>query len=294
MKLRIGTRDSKLAVVQTELFVQALGRVRPEIETEIVAMKTTGDKILDRTLDQVGGKGLFVKELDQALLEGHVDLTVHCVKDLPAELNPQLPLIAFSPREDPRDALVLAPGMEEADLSLPVGSASPRRRIQLEKLFPGCRIEPARGNVLTRLQKLDSGQYGALVLAVAGLRRLGLENRVNRVFAPEEMLPAAGQGILAVQARADFDPSILSPLNNNEAELCALAERAFLQTLDGGCSSPVAAYARVQQGQIVLRGLYWDEQGWESQQTQGPAEQGPQLARRLALAMKERRALGDR
>ncbi len=294
MKLRIGTRDSKLAVVQTELFVQALGRVRPEIETEIVAMKTTGDKILDRTLDQVGGKGLFVKELDQALLEGHVDLTVHCVKDLPAELNPQLPLIAFSPREDPRDALVLAPGMEEADLSLPVGSASPRRRIQLEKLFPGCRVEPARGNVLTRLQKLDSGQYGALVLAVAGLRRLGLENRVNRVFAPEEMLPAAGQGILAVQARADFDPSILSPLNNNEAELCALAERAFLQTLDGGCSSPVAAYARVQQGQIVLRGLYWDEQGWEIQQTQGPAEQGPQLARRLALAMKERRVLGDR
>ena len=294
MKLRIGTRDSKLAVVQTELFVQALGRVRPEIETEIVAMKTTGDKILDRTLDQVGGKGLFVKELDQALLEGHVDLTVHCVKDLPAELNPQLPLIAFSPREDPRDALVLAPGMEEADLSLPVGSASPRRRIQLEKLFPGCRVEPARGNVLTRLQKLDSGQYGALVLAVAGLRRLGLENRVSRVFAPEEMLPAAGQGILAVQARADFDPSILSPLNNNEAELCALAERAFLQTLDGGCSSPVAAYVRVQQGQIVLRGLYWDEQGWEIQQTQGPAEQGPQLARRLALAMKERRALGDR
>lgn len=294
MKLRIGTRDSKLAVVQTELFVQALGRVRPEIETEIVAMKTTGDKILDRTLDQVGGKGLFVKELDQALLEGHVDLTIHCVKDLPAELNPQLPLIAFSPREDPRDALVLAPGMEEADLSLPVGSASPRRRIQLEKLFPGCRVEPARGNVLTRLQKLDSGQYGALVLAVAGLRRLGLENRVSRVFAPEEMLPAAGQGILAVQARADFDPSILSPLNNNEAELCALAERAFLQTLDGGCSSPVAAYARVQQGQIVLRGLYWDEQGWEIQQTQGPAEQGPQLARRLALAMKEGRALGDR
>ena len=294
MKLRIGTRDSKLAVVQTELFVQALGRVRPEIETEIVAMKTTGDKILDRTLDQVGGKGLVVKELDQALLEGHVDLTVHCVKDLPAELNPQLPLIAFSPREDPRDALVLAPGMEEADLSLPVGSASPRRRIQLEKLFPGCRVEPARGNVLTRLQKLDSGQYGALVLAVAGLRRLGLENRVNRVFAPEEMLPAAGQGILAVQARADFDPSILSPLNNNEAELCALAERAFLQTLDGGCSSPVAAYARIQQGQIVLRGLYWDEQGWEIQQTQGPAEQGPQLARRLALAMKEGRALGDR
>lgn len=294
MKLRIGTRDSKLAVVQTELFVQALGRVRPEIETEIVAMKTTGDKILDRTLDQVGGKGLFVKELDQALLEGHVDLTVHCVKDLPAELNPQLPLIAFSPREDPRDALVLAPGMEEADLSLPVGSASPRRRIQLEKLFPGCRVEPARGNVLTRLQKLDSGQYGALVLAVAGLRRLGLENRVSRVFAPEEMLPAAGQGILAVQARADFDPSILSPLNNNEAELCALAERAFLQTLDGGCSSPVAAYARIQQGQIVLRGLYWDEQGWEIQQTRGPAEQGPQLARRLALAMKEGRALGDR
>lgn len=209
------------------------------------------------------------------------------------ELPPDLPIAAFSRREDPCDALVLPAGAA-LDTGRPIGCASARRRVQLQGLFPGVEVRPIRGNVLTRLQKLDSGQYGALVLAVAGLRRLGLENRVSRVFAPEEMLPAAGQGILAVQARADFDPSILSPLNDKEAELCALAERAFLQTLDGGCSSPVAAYARVQQGQIVLRGLYWDEQGWEIQQTQGPAEQGPQLARRLALAMKEGRALGDR
>ena len=289
MKLRVGTRDSRLAVVQTELFVQALRQARPDIETEIVAMKTTGDKILNKTLDQVGGKGLFVKELDQALLEGHVDLTVHCVKDLPAELNPRLPLVAFSPREDPRDALVLPQGKTQLDSSLPIGSASPRRRIQLEKLFPGRRVEPVRGNVLTRLEKLDSGQFGALVLAAAGLRRLGLEDRISRIFSPEEMLPAAGQGILAVQARADFDPSILAPLNDKEAALCALAERAFIQALDGGCSSPVAAYAQIKSGQMALRGLYWDESGWEIRQTQGPAEQGPQLARRLALAMKEGR-----
>lgn len=292
MKLRIGTRDSKLALVQTQLFIQALHRARPELETEIVAMKTTGDKILDRTLDQVGGKGLFVRELDQALLEGRVDLTVHCVKDLPAQLNPALPLVAFSPREDPRDALVLPQGAAELDLSKPIGSASPRRRIQLEKLLPGCRVEPVRGNVLTRLEKLDAGQYGALVLAAAGLRRLGLENRISRLFSPEEMLPAAGQGILAVQARQEFDQSILSPLNSEEARLCALAERAFLQTLEGGCSSPVAAYARIEQGQLLLRGLDWDEKGWEIRQAQGPAEPEAAIALAISLArsMREGRA----
>ncbi len=292
MKLRIGTRDSKLALVQTQLFIQALHRARPELETEIVAMKTTGDKILDRTLDQVGGKGLFVRELDQALLEGQVDLTVHCVKDLPAQLNPALPLVAFSPREDPRDALVLPQGVAELDLSKPIGSASPRRRIQLEKLLPGCRVEPVRGNVLTRLEKLDAGQYGALVLAAAGLRRLGLENRISRLFSPEEMLPAAGQGILAVQARQEFDQSILSPLNSEEARLCALAERAFLQTLEGGCSSPVAAYARIEQGQLLLRGLDWDETGWKIQQAQGPAESEAAIALAVSLArsMREGRA----
>lgn len=294
MKLRIGTRDSRLAMIQAQQFIQQLNRVRPDIQTEIVALKTTGDKILDRTLDQVGGKGLFVKELDQALLENQADLTVHCVKDLPAELDPRLPLVAFSPREDPRDVLVLPQGASQPDLSLPVGSASPRRRIQLEKLLPGCRVEPVRGNVITRLEKLDSGQYGALVLAAAGLRRLGLESRISRYFSPQEMLPAAGQGILAVQAREDFDRSILAPLHDEESALRALAERAFIQTLDGGCSSPVAAYAQIEQGQISLRGLYWDESGWEIRQTQGPAEQGTEVARRLALAMREGRAACER
>ena len=171
----LDSRDSALAVVQSRLVMDALQAAHPDLELELVTMKTTGDKILDRTLDKVGGKGLFVKELDVALREGRVDLTVHSCKDLPMEVPEDLPLAAFPRREDPRDALVLPRDTAELDFSKPIGCASLRRRIQLLKLFPQARVEPVRGNVLTRLDKLDSGQYGALVLAAAGLKRLGLE-----------------------------------------------------------------------------------------------------------------------
>ncbi len=288
MKLRIGSRDSLLAVIQSRLVMDALQAAHPGIELELVTMKTTGDKILDRTLDQVGGKGLFVKELDAALQAGRVDLTVHSCKDLPMELPEGLPIAAFLRREDPRDVLALPEGAAEWDVRLPAGSASPRRRVQLRELFPAAEVRPVRGNVQTRLRKLDEGGYGALILAAAGMKRLGLERRISRYFEPEELLPAAGQGILAVQCRADMDRAVFDCLRDRESEICALAERAFVQALDGGCSSPIAAYARMEGDNVTVTGMYVD--GTERVRkgaASGPAGEGEALARALAKKLKE-------
>ena len=288
MKLRIGSRDSLLAVIQSRLVMDALQAAHPGIELELVTMKTTGDKILDRTLDQVGGKGLFVKELDAALQAGRVDLTVHSCKDLPMELPEGLPIAAFLRREDPRDVLALPEGAAEWDVRLPAGSASSRRRVQLREMFPEVEVRPVRGNVQTRLRKLDEGGYGALVLAAAGLKRLGLEHRVSRYFAPEELLPAAGQGILAVQCRADMDRSVFDCLRDREAELCALAERAFVRALDGGCSSPIAAYAQVDGDAVTLSGMYADgADRVRKGSASGPAGEAEALAQALAMKLKE-------
>ena len=286
-KLVVGSRESRLAVIQSELAIQAIRACQPGLEVELLTMKTTGDKILDRTLDQVGGQGLFVKELDAALLAGRVDLTVHSSKDLPMETDPRLPLVAFSRRADPRDALVLPAGVTELDPAKPIGCSSLRRQLQLKALFPQMRTAPVRGNVLTRLEKLDRGEYAALVLAAAGLERLGLEGRVSRYFSVEEMLPAAGQGILAVQARADFDPACLREFNDPDSRDCLLAERAFVRALDGGCSSPVAAYATVDGAALALTGLYVDSHGEACRQTiSGPREQGERLGAALAQDMR--------
>ena len=182
MKLIVGSRGSRLAVIQSELVMKAIAAAHPEIELSLLTMKTTGDRILDRPLDKIGGKGLFVKELDAALREGRTDLTVHSCKDLPADLPADLPLAAFTRREDPRDALVLPLGAPE--LRGPIGCSSLRRRLQLEALFPGVETVPVRGNVITRLEKLDRGEFGALVLAAAGLKRLGLEERIPDLPSP--------------------------------------------------------------------------------------------------------------
>ena len=286
-KLVVGSRESRLAVIQSELAIQAIRACQPGLEVELLTMKTTGDKILDRTLDQVGGKGLFVKELDAALLAGQVDLTVHSSKDLPMETDPRLPLVAFSRRADPRDALVLPAGVTELDPAKPIGCSSLRRQLQLKALFPQMKTAPVRGNVLTRLEKLDRGEYAALVLAAAGLERLGLAGRVSRYFSVEEMLPAAGQGILAVQARADFDPACLREFHDPDSRDCLLAERAFVRALDGGCSSPVAAYATVDGEALTLTGLYVDSNGEACRQTiSGSREQGERLGAALAQDMR--------
>ena len=285
--IRIGSRESKLAVIQSELVMDAIRADHPGLRLELVTMKTTGDRILDRTLDQIGGKGLFVKELDAALLDGRVDLTVHSCKDLPMDIDERIPLAGFTRREDPRDVLVLPQGVTELDRSRPIGCASARRTVQLRELFPGMEIAPVRGNVLTRLRKLDEGQYSALVLAAAGLKRLGLEERIARYFTVDELLPAAGQGILAVQARAGEDLSCLDGVLDADGTACALAERAFVRALDGGCSSPIAAHAVVEGDTITIDGLYVDGQGRVSRDRRsGPREQGEELARRLAETLK--------
>ncbi|MCI7808808.1 hydroxymethylbilane synthase [bacterium] len=289
MKIRIGSRDSRLAVIQAWMAMDAISAALPEAETELVTMKTTGDRILNRTLDQIGGKGLFVRELDQALRENRVDFTVHSLKDMPMEVPEDLPLAAFSRREDPLDVLVLPEGISELDPGKPIGCSSRRRQLQLKALFPHMTAAPVRGNVQTRLAKLDSGEYSALVLAAAGLKRLGLEHRISRYFSPEEILPAAGQGILVVQTRQGMDTSCLKIFQDPGSACCALAERAFVRALDGGCSSPVAAFAQLNDQVLTLRGLYVspDERVIRKGALSGPAGDAEALGRALASRLKE-------
>lgn len=288
--VRIGSRESKLAVIQSRMVMELIEKNHPEIRTELVTMKTTGDIILDRTLDKIGGKGLFVKELDKALLSGQVDLTVHSLKDMPMEVSPELPLLAFSKRANPADVMVFPEGMDGPDLTKPIGSSSMRRNLQLEKLYPGCETKSVRGNVLTRLSKLSSGEYGALVLAYAGLSRLGLEDRIGRIFSPDEMTPAAGQGILCVQGRAGEDYSFLDCVNDEKAALEANAERAYVRFLDGGCSSPIGAFATVEGSSVHIRGLYYEEGTgqWSTGEIQGGAERAEELAVALAQRLSKK------
>ena len=188
-KIVIGSRESKLAVLQSEMVRDYIKEKNPDLEVEILTMKTTGDIILDRTLDKVGGKGLFVKELDKALIDGRSILSVHSLKDMPMEVPEELPLLAFSKREDPRDVLVLPEGASELDKSKPLGCSSLRRTLQLKKLYPDMDVRSIRGNLQTRLRKLDEGQYSALILAAAGLKRLGLGSRINPVSYTHLTLP---------------------------------------------------------------------------------------------------------
>lgn len=290
-KIRIGSRKSRLAVIQTELVIERLKKLHPGLELELVTMETTGDRRLDVTLDQIGGKGLFVKELDRALLSGGIDLAVHSLKDMPMEESEEIPVVGYLPREDVRDVLVLPEGAEVWMGKGVIGCSSFRRRIQGERLFPETRFENIRGNVLTRLEKLDRGEYDALILAAAGLKRLGLENRIYRYFSPEEILPAAGQGILAVQGRAGENEDLFKDFTEEETRLTALAERAFVRCLGGGCSSPVAAYADVREGELSLKGLYYMEKAgtYVTGRKRGAAENAEELGIGLAREMQDRR-----
>ncbi len=288
MNIKVSSRDSKLAVIQSEIVIDAIKKNNKSIDVELITMKTTGDMILDKTLDKIGGKGLFVKELDKALIDKRADLTVHSLKDMPMEVSEELPLLAFSKREDPRDVLILPEGVSELDISKPIGCSSKRRQLQLKKLYPEMEIAPVRGNVQTRLRKLDEGQYSGIVLAYAGVKRLGLEDRVSKIFQVDEILPAACQGILVVQGRRDFDTAVLNGFNDHETKLIALAERGFVRTLDGGCSSPVAAYATIEGEEITLTGLYVDENdNMYFETVKGNKVDGEKLGRELALSMKK-------
>ena len=284
MKIIIGSRESKLAVVQSEMVIAFLRQAHPDCEIELSTFKTTGDKILDRRLDQIGGKGLFVKELDAALRAGECDYTVHSCKDLPMEVPEDLPLVCFSAREDPRDVLVFPQGASEPDFSKPIGTSSRRREIQLRALFPEATFESVRGNLQTRLRKLDEGGYGALVLAAAGLKRMGLEDRIGRYLEVDEVIPSAAQGVLAIQGRVDARPELFDGFADAETALAVAAERAFVARLDGGCSSPIAAHAQVEGDDLRLTGLYYDEETQQARtgSVQGVANDGVALAQFLA------------
>lgn len=288
-KVIIGSRESRLAVLQSEMVRDYISEHHPELDVEILTMKTTGDKILDRTLDKVGGKGLFVKELDKALLDGRTMLSVHSLKDMPMEVPEELPLLAFSRREDPRDVLVLPEGVNELDRSRPLGCSSLRRTLQLKAIYPEMEVKSIRGNLQTRLRKLDAGEYSGLILAAAGLKRLGLEGRIHRYFSEDEILPAAGQGILAVQGRNDLDYEYLDGYKDEEAWIAGTAERAFVRQLDGGCSSPVAAFGIIDGEELFLRGLYYRESDgtYFKDSIRGPKEEAAQLGSRLAKQMKQ-------
>jgi hydroxymethylbilane synthase len=256
--LRIGARGSPLSLAQTGLFRASLEQAHPGRSFEIVPIVTTGDKIQDRLLIESGGKGLFTKELDEALLDGRIDLAVHSMKDLPTQLPDGIVLGGVPKREDPRDALICEKAASLLDLppGARIGTASLRRQAQLLSLGRGFDIVMLRGNVETRLRKVASGEMDATLLAYAGLRRLGLSDHARSLLDPEISPPAAGQGALAVTARAeDLDTlAVLSPLNHLATLFEITAERAFLAALDGSCRTPIAALGRCCDGQIGFIG----------------------------------------
>lgn len=288
--IRIGSRESRLAVIQAELVKNVIEKYNPGIKVELVTMKTTGDKILDKSLELIGGKGLFVKELDRALMEGRIDISVHSLKDMPMEVPKELPLIGYSKREDPRDVLIYKPGRTEIPEGGIIGTSSRRRSLQLKKLFPSCSFQGIRGNVQTRLRKLEQENFDGTVLAAAGLRRLQMESVMGRIFETDEVIPAAGQGILAVQGRRGEDHSYLEPFFSSKSEDEALAEREFVSALDGGCTSPVAAHASAVGTEIRLTGLYYQEEDdtyWVETRT-GETARARQLGAGLAEDMRQR------
>jgi len=259
-KFTIATRESRLAMWQAEHVQAVLARLGHQVT--LLGMTTRGDQILDRALSQVGGKGLFVKELEMAIEAGHADLAVHSLKDVPMELPEGFVLACVMEREDPRDAFV---SNRYADLAaLPqgavVGTSSLRRMALLRSMRPDLKIEPLRGNLDTRLRKLDEGLYDAIVLAAAGLKRLGLSERIRTVFEPTQMLPAAGQGALGIEVRTDRADVIeaLGPLVHHESWLAVAAERAVSRAMGGSCSMPLAAYATLAQGELTLRAAWGD------------------------------------
>jgi len=305
-KVVIGSRGSRLAIWQAEWVKARLLHIAPDLEVEIKKIKTTGDKILDVPLAKVGGKGLFVKEIEEAMLRGEVDLAVHSMKDVPTMLPQGLHLGAVCSREDPRDAFISRKKGEEFTIrefsEIPegavIGTSSLRRSCQLLHMRPDLKILQLRGNVDTRFRKLDEGQFDAIILATAGVKRLGWEERITERISPELILPAIGQGAIGIECRMDdgFINELLSPLNHRETSLSVTAERAFLKRLEGGCQVPIAAYARVveEEGRelLTIDGLVGSVDGKViiRDSRKGPAEDAAAIGDALARDLLQRGA----
>jgi hydroxymethylbilane synthase len=263
--ITIATRKSPLAMWQAEHVAAELKKIHPDIQVELMGMTTQGDKILDTPLAKIGGKGLFIKELEQGLISGEADIAVHSMKDVPVELPAGLHLAVIMQREDPRDAFVARDyqNIDQLPQGACVGTSSLRRQCQLAEQRPDLVIKSLRGNVNTRLRKLDDGEYDAIILAAAGLKRLGFDDRITALIGPEQSLPAIGQGAVGIECRAD-DPRInelIAPLHHTETACCVSAERAMNQRLKGGCQVPIAGYAMLESGNLWLRGLVGEPDG---------------------------------
>jgi hydroxymethylbilane synthase len=292
--LRIATRKSQLALWQAEHVATLLRRAHAGLEVELVPMSTKGDRILDRSLAAIGGKGLFIKELETALEENRADIAVHSMKDVPGDLPASLLIAAVLPRADPRDALLAAKagGLEDLPQGARVGTSSLRRQAQLLAVRPDLKIEALRGNVDTRVRRLDSGDLDAIILACAGLVRLRLESRITAYLDPGACLPAVGQGIIGIECRADdaTTRSLLRILNDAATRTAMDAERAFAGRLGGSCQSPIAAYATLHQNRLTLDGLVAEPDGSRLMRdsitgnAENPWSLGEQLADRVLAA----------
>lgn len=287
MKIKIGSRESKLAVEQANIVIKQLKSQYKNIEIDLLTMKTTGDIILDKTLDKIGGKGLFIKELDKALINNKTDISVHSLKDMPMDIDENLPIITYLKREIPLDVLILPKGINYIDIKKPIGTSSKRRVIQLKKIYKEHSFKPIRGNILTRLEKLDNGEYSALVLAYAGIKRLNLEERIFKIFNNNEILPACGQGIIAIQGKKGKDYSYLDFLNDKNTEYEAKCERAFVRELNGGCSLPICAFATIENDKIILKGFYADDNNYILKEKIGNIEDYEKIGIDLAKKFKE-------
>ncbi len=295
-EIKIGTRASLLAVTQSTWVKNRIEQQHPGISVELVRITTKGDKILDVPLAKVGGKGLFVKEIEDALLDGRADLAVHSMKDVPAELPDGLRIAIVPAREVPLDAFVSVrfTAFDELPAGARVGTSSLRRKSQLAGLRPDLTIEDLRGNLDTRLRKLDEGLYDAIILAGAGLNRLGMQERITSFFQVEQMLPAIGQGALGIELRED-DGELLDGLmflHDPETAVTVAAERAFLLRLEGGCQVPIGGHATLAAGQVTLTGLIASVDGRRilKEQATAPAAEAAELGRRLADKLLDRGA----
>ncbi len=289
--LRIATRQSRLALWQAEHVAALLRAAHPGLAVELVPMVTAGDRILDRALAEVGGKGLFIKELEVAMFEGRADLAVHSMKDVPAEMPAGMVLATVLERADPHDAFVSNTyrGLDELPEGARIGTSSLRRQCQLRHARPDLVVAQLRGNVDTRLRKLDEGQYDAIILAAAGLKRLGLDARIASLVPTEQSLPAVGQGVIGIECRAADARTrqLVGVLQHEPTQLCLSAERAFAARLEGSCQSPVAGFAELQEDRIRVRGLVGEPDGTRifADEMSGPAAEAVLLGDRLAARL---------
>jgi hydroxymethylbilane synthase len=264
-KIIIATRESQLALWQAEHVKALLISLHPGLQVELLGMTTQGDQILDSPLSRIGGKGLFVKELEVAMAEGHADIAVHSIKDVPMDLPAGFEMAAILEREDPRDAFVSNnyANLGELPPNARVGTSSLRRQAQIRARLPHLNVDTLRGNVNTRLRKLDEGQYAGILLAAAGLKRLKFDARIRTILQPDESLPAVGQGAIGIEIRTGRPElaALLAPLNHAETALCVRAERAMSRMLQGGCQAPIGGYAVMREGKIYLRAFVADLEG---------------------------------